>query len=122
VIIMSGTVAFSAVRYVEQARRASTEAQLASLQLALHAYYLDTGTYPTTGQGLQALWEPPLLTPVPVGWRGPYVERPVTVDGWGRPFDYQRRNDGGVPFVITSFGADGLPGGSGGGDDVTSTG
>ncbi len=122
VIILSGSVAFSAVRYVERARRASSQAQISALQLALHAYYLDTGVYPTEAQGLESLWECPTLSPVPAGWSGPYVERPVGTDAWGRALDYRRPGPNGLPFEIRSFGADGLPGGGGDDADVSSSG
>lgn len=120
IVIMTGTVAFSGLRYIEQARRARTEAQISTLRLALHAYFLDTGRYPTVDQGLDALWERPVLTPVPHGWRGPYLEGPVGTDGWGRELEYRRSQADPVPFVIRSFGADGLAGGTGDDADVSS--
>jgi general secretion pathway protein G len=122
IIILSGTMAFSAVRYVDRARRAATRAQVATVRLALHAYFLDTGAYPTQAQGLDALWECPVLAPVPTGWSGPYVDGPVTSDSWGRSLEYRVPGSGGLPFDVLSFGADGLPGGSGNDADVTSTG
>lgn len=121
VIIMSGTVAFSAVRYVERARRASTESRIAATRIALHAYYLDTGTYPTQAQGLDALWTRPVLAPVPSGWRGPYVEAPVTEDAWGNELEYRLGNRGRTSFELVSLGADGLPGGSGDNADIGTT-
>jgi general secretion pathway protein G len=120
VIILSGTVAFSAARYVGRARVAGTRAQIAALAIALHAYYLDTGSYPTEAQGIAALWAEPILAPLPTGWRGPYVERPVETDSWGYAFVYRRPGPGGLPFEIVSAGADGLPGGAGDEADISS--
>jgi len=57
IVLLTGTVAFTAVRYVERARRASAQIQIESFGLALQAYYLDTGWYPTDSQGLASLWE-----------------------------------------------------------------
>ncbi|MFW5741709.1 MAG: type II secretion system major pseudopilin GspG [Spirochaetota bacterium] len=120
VIILTGTVAFSAARYVGRARAASTRAQIAALTIALHAYFMDCGRYPSEGQGLDALWERPGLAPVPDGWNGPYVERRVVRDGWGNAFDYRTPGPGGLAFEIVSTGADGFPGGSGDDADISS--
>lgn len=122
IVILSGTVSFSAVRYLEQARTAGTRARISALQLALHAYYVDVGGYPTEAQGLDALWERPSLAPVPERWSGPYTDRPVATDAWGNRFVYRRPGPGGLPFEVISFGADGLPGGGGANADISSAG
>ena len=122
IIILSGTVSFSAVRYIEQARVASTRAQIAALELSLHSYYLDTGVYPTEAQGLAALWEKPTLAPMPDRWNGPYLDRPLGVDAWGSAFVYRRPGPGGLAFEVVSYGSDGMPGGSGSDADISSAG
>src|SRR6056297_732493 len=122
VVILSGGVAFSSVRYVEQARRASAQSQISAFQLALHSYYLDTGVYPSEAQRLDALWEKPTLSPVPVGWSGPYIERPVRLDPWGGEFVYERPGPGGLPFLVESLGADRMRGGEGNEADIGSAG
>ncbi len=122
IIVLSGTVSFSAVRYLEQARSAATRAQVNAVSLALHAYYLDTGVYPTEPQGLAALWEKPTLAPVPGGWTGPYLERPVGTDSWGNELIYRRPGPAGLAFEVASYGADGRPGGEGRDADISSAG
>ncbi len=122
IIVLSGTVSFSAVRYLEQARIAATRAQISAVSLALHAYYVDTGVYPTEPQGLAALWEKPTLAPVPGGWAGPYVERPVGTDSWGNELSYRRPGPAGLAFEVVSYGADGRPGGEGQDGDISSSG
>ena len=42
--------------------------QMELLLAALDAYRLDNGRYPTTEQGLEALWTQPSVEPVPRGW------------------------------------------------------
>ena len=120
IVLLTGTVAFTAVRYVERARRASAQIQIESFGLALQAYYLDTGWYPTDSQGLASLWEQPVLAPIPALWAGPYVDRPVGTDPWGWQFDYRVPGQGGLPFEIICYGSDGLPGGDGNATDITS--
>lgn len=62
----------------------ATKADIASLELALDAFEIDTGRYPSTTEGLSALVNAPSnLT----GWRGPYV-RKVPTDPWGLPYRY----------------------------------
>lgn len=120
IVLLTGTVAFTAVRYVERARRASAQIQIESIGLALQAYYLDTGGFPTDSQGVGSLWEQPVLAPIPELWAGPYVDRPIGNDPWGWPFDYRVPGPGGVPYEILCYGSDGLPGGDGNATDISS--
>jgi general secretion pathway protein G len=121
IVMLTGTVAFTAVRYVERARRASAQIQVESFGLALQAYYLDTGGFPTEFQGLGSLWSQPMIAPVTDRWAGPYVDRPIGDDPWGWPFDYRVPGPGGLPYEILCYGSDGLPGGDGSGADITSS-
>jgi general secretion pathway protein G len=121
IVLLTGTVAFSAVKYVERARRASAQIQIESFSLALQAYYLDTGGFPTESQGLDSLWSQPMLAPVTDAWAGPYVDRPIGDDPWGRPFDYRVPGPGGLAYEVLCYGSDGLPGGIGNGVDISSS-
>ena len=56
-----------------------------SLPAALESYYLDIGEYPSTAQGLDALWDPPYT--VDYKWKGPYIT-PNLRDPWGREYRY----------------------------------
>ncbi len=120
ILILSAGVGFSAMKYVDRARVASARNQISAYKLALESYYLDCGRYPSAGQGLVALWEKPALSPVPESWAGPYVDREVAGDPWGRPFEYSAPGENGLPFGILSLGADGLRGGEGNDADVAS--
>ncbi|MCR4940856.1 MAG: type II secretion system major pseudopilin GspG [Treponemataceae bacterium] len=119
-LILTAGVGFSAAGYVQKARRLSAESQIEVYRLALQSYYLDCGSYPSDEQGLAALWEKPLLYPVPAGWRGPYVDREIQKDPWGKPFIYSSRKNRNLPFTILSLGSDGLEGGSGDAEDIVS--
>jgi general secretion pathway protein G len=78
----------------------ATRAALASYDVALKMFRLDTGNYPTTEQGLKVLVDG---TGVP-GWKGPYILRNHgPVDSWGTPYRYTYRTNG---FAIRSAGAD----------------
>ena len=64
ILILTSSVGFMAFRYLEKAKVVSARSQIETLALALDAYYLDCGRYPTAEQGLSALWEKPVLEPV----------------------------------------------------------
>jgi general secretion pathway protein G len=111
ILILSAAVGFSAVKYIEHAKLAACRNQIETFRLSLQAYLLDCGIYPTTGQGLLALWEKPTLAPVPATWRGPYLDRQLPKDPWGNEYVYKNPGDKDLPFTILSYGADGKEGG-----------
>lgn len=96
----------------EQAKAVQARVQMEGLETALKLYKLDTGTYPTTEQGLQALVERPETGNVSQNWRkGGYLEKgKVPKDPWGNEFVYLSPGIQG-DYDIISYGADGVPGG-----------
>lgn len=120
VMILTGMVSFFAFRNVDQAMRAASQTHIESYSLALNAYYVDNRTYPTTQQGLEALWTQPYTDPSPRNWSGPYIDRAPEPDPWGNEYEYRSPGENGLPFSIQSFGADGLPGGEGNNADIKS--
>jgi len=119
-LILTAGVGFSAAGYVQKARKLSAENQIEIYRLALQSYYLDCGMYPSDEQGLDALWEKPVLYPVPAGWNGPYVNKEIQKDPWGNRFVYSTRKNRKLPFTVVSYGSDGLEGGSGDAEDIVS--
>jgi general secretion pathway protein G len=116
IIILTGTVGFFAIRYVARAKTAAAATQLEEFKLALSQYYMDTGDYPSQDQGLEALAKKPEGTD---GWDGPYIEKGLPKDPWGRPYIYSKPGPGGQDYGVASLGADGLEGGKGKDSDVT---
>ncbi len=101
----------------DAARVTATKAQIHNFQTALGAYKLDTGTFPTTEQGLQAL----RVKPDGVNqWAGPYMTQDIPKDAWGHDFVYKYPGEHGDEPDITSYGADGQPGGDGFNADIVS--
>lgn len=121
-IILIGAAGFTYIRYISKARIVAAKNQIESLSVALTSYFLDSGRYPTTEQGLQALWEKPILEPVPKGWDGPYLNKKVPKDPWGNEYEYKSPGPYGLPFGIRSFGADAMEGGEGNDRDLSSWG
>ena len=117
-VVLSGTVAVSTLDYLDRARAAGAHAQVEAIGAALHAYRLDNGSYPTSAQGLEALWRKPTLIPVPGNWRGPYVDGPIGDDPWGNRYVFEAPGANGLPFTVRSLGEDGLRGGEGYAADI----
>ena len=120
ILILSASVGFSAMKYIEKARTAACRSQIDAYRLALQSYYLDSGQYPSEGQGLEALWEKPIIAPVPSHWDGPYTERRIQKDPWGNGYVYKNPGEKNLAFTIASYGADGKTGGEGVNADIHS--
>src|SRR5205085_7960875 len=71
----------------------------------------------TTEQGLVALTTRPAANAAK--WNGPYLQRAVPLDPWGKPYQYRSPGEHGE-FDLLSFGKDGQPGGSGEPADIKS--
>lgn len=101
----------------DKARVVAAKQQIENLQLALGQYHLDTGSYPTTEQGVPALRiQPPGVTQ----WHGPYLQKDLNDDPWGHPYVYKYPGEHGDEPDLMSYGADGQPGGTDLNADVVS--
>jgi general secretion pathway protein G len=119
--ILAGLIVPRVMSRPEEAKQAKARIQIESLETALKLYKLDSGDYPTTEQGLQALVEAPTVGTLPKKWRdGGYLEKgKVPNDPWGNEYVYLcpgARGD----FDIISYGADGEQGGEGKDKDISS--
>ena len=125
VIVVLGTLATlvtpNIFRHVGTAKETTARTQIEMLAAALDAYRLDTGRYPTTQQGLDALWAEPTSDASPFAWRGPYLRKPVPLDPWGNRYLYRSPGESSrAGFDLLSYGADGKEGGTGEDTDVVS--
>ena len=119
--ILAGLVAPMVLDNVGQAKEQAARTQIEMLGLALDAYRLDTGAYPTTDQGLAALREPPADGMESPTWRGPYLRKAVPLDPWGRPYVYRSPGDvNPASYDLLTNGRDGAPGGEREDADVVS--
>jgi general secretion pathway protein G len=119
--ILAGLIVPRIMGRPEQAKQLKARMQIESISTALKLYKLDSGAYPTTEQGLQALVEQPSTGDAPKNWRqGGYLEKgKVPKDPWGNEFIYLS------PGVhddvdLISYGADGAAGGEGKDADINS--
>lgn len=113
--LLAGLVAINLLPQAEQAKRTTARTQMKTFEQALDLYRLDNGRYPTTEQGLEALIEG--------GRRGEaYLRGSIPKDPWGNEYAYLSPGDGGRPYEIISYGADGQPGGTGDNADISNWG
>ena len=113
VMILGLLISLAAPRIMgrtDDARIVKAKADRKAIEEALNLYRLDSGIYPTSEQGLDALVEEPTAGEAPRAWREDgYLER-VPPDPWER--DYVYASDGRT-YVLQSLGADGEEGGDG---------
>lgn len=96
---------FSQVGKTEQG---AARAQIDAFAKAIDAYRLDTGRFPPTEVGLAALMAKPTGED---RWNGPYLQKAVPNDPWGRPYQYAAPGRQGHDYDVWSYGRDGRPGG-----------
>jgi general secretion pathway protein G len=100
---------------VGMANQKAAKTQIEMLGQGLDQFRLDTGRYPTTSEGLNAL----LTDPGVPGWDGPYLKKAVPNDPWKRPYHYESPGTHG-DYDLMSYGADGVQGGEKENSDLTS--
>ena len=117
--ILVGIVAPRLMGRPDEAKQLKAKADMQALETALKLYKLDSGMYPSTQQGLDALINKPETGKIPAKWRsGGYLEkRKIPKDPWGTEFIYLSPGLHG-DFDIISYGADGVPGGEGFDQDI----
>jgi len=113
IAIIGLLAAYVGPRYFAQIGKSevtTAKAQIDAFSKAVDTYRLDTGKFPTTEQGLNALITAPAGA---VKWNGPYLGKAVPNDPWGRAYLYQAPGANGRDYEILSYGKDGVPGGTG---------
>ena len=102
----------------ERDRVSKARFEIGYLKTALVIYAVDVGDYPTTEQGLDALWRAP--SPTPQNWSGPYVERGNFLDPWNNAYVYRYPGTRpGYDYELYSLGKDGRVGGENFDADIT---
>ena len=103
---------------LNESRVKTARIRIQSFSSALDLFYLDTGRYPTTSEGLAALVRPVATIP---GWAGPYLKGGnVPSDPWSHAYVYRSPGQQ-VPYEILSYGADGQEGGTDLAADISSS-
>jgi general secretion pathway protein G len=120
IAILATLVAPNVFQHVGTARETTARSQIEMIGTALDAFRLHVGRYPTTEEGLAALWERPARGPST--WRGPYLRRAVPFDPWGNAYVYEGVTESGTTgYRLASLGSDGRRGGTGEEADISDT-
>ena len=111
--VLAGVVVPRFTKRSEQAKVTAAAVDIANIGVALRAFEVDCGRYPTTEEGLRPLLDPPSDVQ---GWKGPYLEKGLPKDSWGNLYMYRCPGQHNVNgYDLYSFGPDGQDGGS---DDI----
>jgi general secretion pathway protein G len=115
--LIMGLVGPRVLNYLSDARSKAAKIQIESFASALDLYFLDTGRYPNSSEGLTSLVRRPGNT---LPWNGPYLKgATVPNDPWGNPYVYRMPGQHGT-YDLISYGSDGNEGGTGAASDITS--
>ncbi|MNE38210.1 Type II secretion system protein G precursor [compost metagenome] len=113
--LLAGLVAPKYFNQLGKSEAKVARAQIEGLSKALDLYRLEIGHYPSSEQGLQALTAAPTDE---TRWAGPYLQKTVPQDPWGRNYIYRSPGENGE-YDLLSMGKDGQPGGEGENAEVT---
>lgn len=112
--LLAALVAPRLMGRVGKAKQKAAQAQIQMLSTALDLFHLDVGRYPTDDEGLKVLVQKPDNLPQ---WSGPYLDKGVPKDPWGREYIYKFPGEHGT-YDLSTLGADGAPGGEGENTDI----
>lgn len=82
VLILSAGVGIMAMKQLDKTNVTAAISQMDNFNLALYMYKIDCNGYSSQEKGLEALVEKPILSPVPNGWAGPYLDKRLPLDPW----------------------------------------
>jgi general secretion pathway protein G len=113
--LLVGLIGLNVFKHVGESKQKAAKVQISMFGDVLDSFRLSVGRYPSTAEGLEALFKNPGIN----GWDGPYLQKDVPLDPWGRPYIYKCPGDHG-DYDLESLGADGQEGGTGENADVVS--
>lgn len=113
--ILAAVVVPNVIGKIAEGRISAAITDITSFKTALQLYNADTGQYPTSDQGLDALIHNPGVN----GWNKPYLQdlEKIQLDPWGNPYVYKNPSEHGQDYDIISAGPDGQIGTT---DDIQS--
>lgn len=100
----------------EQARRTKAKIDIRNIESALALFKTDTGRFPTTSEGLEALVSDPGIK----GYNGDGYLDKAPVDPWGNKYIYISPGVRNRDYELESYGRDGEDGGTADDADIES--
>ena len=102
---------------IGEAKQKAAYSQIELFGMALDSFRLDTGRYPTTSEGLEALIS---QSSGLEEWNGPYLKKiEIPLDPWNNPYRYESPGKYG-DYDLYSYGADNSEGGEKDNMDIVS--
>src|SRR3569833_3391878 len=96
------------LNYLSESKVKAAKIQIESFASAMDLYFMDTGQYPSSSEGLTALVQ---SSGAIQGWNGPYlIKHTKTTNPKKHPNQNQTPGTNSAPYQITSYGADGQEG------------
>jgi general secretion pathway protein G len=110
IAILAAYIAPKIAGRADDARISKAKSDIRVLETSMELYKLDNFTYPSTGQGLEALVNKPSGEELKHWRKGGYIKK-LNRDPWGNDYQYRIPGANGE-FDIYSLGADSAVGGS----------
>jgi general secretion pathway protein G len=110
--LLAGLVTVNARTYLVKGKQNAARAEISSICTAIETFNTAFNRYPTNEEGLAVLSQKSEKFPEP-------LLKQVPVDPWGHAYQYNTPGKR-EPYEVTSFGADGRPGGAGADSDISS--
>jgi general secretion pathway protein G len=108
IALLMGMAIFNLTGFKESAQRQKVDADILTIKEELSLYQLNSGSLPTTEQGLKALVTRPTVEPIPQNWHACAKEE--TMDPWNHPYQYRTpAKKSSEEYDLFSMGPDGLP-------------
>lgn len=111
IAMLAAVVGYNVIGALGKGERATAQHQISNFKTALMSYRMTMKKFPSTEEGLRALIE---------NEKGEKFldQKEIPSDPWGNPYHYRLEN--GTEYVIVSYGADGVEGGTGENADISS--
>ena len=109
VVIIIGVLAAMVVPRLtgrsEEARKSRARVDVnVNIATGLKMYEFENGVFPTTGEGLDALFSAPSSAR---NWKGPYLDK-KPIDSWGNSYQYRSPGTHRTDYDLFSLGRDGV--------------
>ena len=115
--LLVGLAAPKVFSQLSDAKVKTARIQVQSFANGPDLFFLDSGRYPTSAEGLAALYAKPSSA---TSWNGPYLRgNAVPKDPWNNAYVYRSPGQG-RPYEIISLGSDGREGGTDSAADINS--
>jgi general secretion pathway protein G len=87
-VVLASLAVVNIIAAQHNANVRAAKVQVELFDTLLQHYQLDVGDYPSTASGLNALRYAPSDLQNPNSWQGPYSDKDIPLDPWGRQYQY----------------------------------